>query len=244
LKYIELIKVLMWLKIIFSACGEDKLVERIVIAIDGPAGAGKSTISKIIARELNIEYIDTGAMYRAIALKIFESGISPDNIEGIRNILDTTDINFIGGRIFLDNRDVSKEIRTPEISSEASRISAIPMVREKLVHLQRNMASKKSVIMDGRDIGTNVLKDAQFKIFLTASVEERAGRRYKELCNNNMNVTFEGICKDIENRDRNDMEREINPLRRAEDALLVGTTGKSIDDVVNEILKIVNTDRE
>lgn len=215
-------------------------MERIVIAIDGPAGAGKSTISRIIAKRLNIEYIDTGAMYRAIALKAAKNGISIENIDGIKDLLENTDISFISGRIFLDEIDVSNEIRTPEISSLSSSISAIPIVREKLVSLQRSMAKEKSLVMDGRDIGTNVLKDAKYKIYLTATVEERAARRYNELCRKKVDVSFENICKDIVLRDKNDMERKINPLHMAEDANLVDTTGKSIEEVVNDILSIVS----
>lgn len=214
-------------------------LEKIVIAIDGPAGAGKSTISKIIASKLNIEYIDTGAMYRAVALKAVNNNISFGDLESISRILKDTDINFIAGKIYLDGVDVSDKIRTPEMGTYASDISAIPIVREKLVELQRGMAANKSLIMDGRDIGTNVLKDAKHKIFLTATVEERAVRRYNELLNKNQDVTFEKICSDIEARDKNDMGRKINPLYQAEDAILVDTTGKSIIAVVDEILNIV-----
>lgn len=221
-----------------------KIVKRIVIAIDGPAGAGKSTISKLVAKRINIEYIDTGAMYRAIALKTLNNGIDFEDIDGIEELLKNTDINFSNGKIYLDGIDVSDKIRTPEMSNLASSISAIKVVREKLVYLQRLMAAKKSLVMDGRDIGTNVLKDAKYKIYLTATVEERAIRRYNELCKKNIDVTFENICKDIVTRDKNDMEREINPLYKAEDAILVDTTGKSIEEVVNEILNIVMKDGE
>lgn len=219
-------------------------MKRIVIAIDGPAGAGKSTISKVIAKRLNIEYIDTGAMYRAMALKALNNGIDIEDIDGIVNLLKNTEINFNIGKIYLDGIDVSNKIRTPEMSNLASKISAIPIVREKLVNLQRDMAAKKSLVMDGRDIGTNVLKDAEYKIYLTATVEERASRRYNELCRKKLDVTFENICKDIALRDKNDMERKINPLYMAEDAKLVDTTGKSIDEVVNEIINIVMKNRK
>ncbi len=219
-------------------------MERIVIAIDGPAGAGKSTISKIIAKRLNIEYIDTGAMYRAIALKTLNNNIDIEDIDGIGNLLKNTDINFNSGKIYLDGVDVSNKIRTPEMSNLSSKISTIPIVREKLVNLQRDMAAKKSLVMDGRDIGTNVLKDAKYKIYLTATVEERASRRYNEFCRKKLDVTFENICQDIAARDKNDMERQINPLYMAEDANLVDTTGKTIDEVVNEIINIVMKDRK
>jgi cytidylate kinase len=216
-------------------------MDRIVIAIDGPAGAGKSTISKIVAKKLNIEYIDTGAMYRAVTLKLKRKNVSLSDEEELKKIMDETDIDFVNSRVYLDGEDVSEEIRMPYVSEMVSEVAAKGVVREKLVQLQRNMAAKKSVIMDGRDIGTNVLKDANYKIYLTASVEERAERRYKEMKEKGINVTFSEICHDIQERDRIDMSREINPLKKAEDAVLVDTTGKGIDDVVEEILKIANS---
>lgn len=215
-------------------------MRNLIIAIDGPAGAGKSTISKIIAEKLNIEYIDTGAMYRAVTLKIIRKGISLNDDDAIECMLKETEIDFINGRIYLDGEDVSKDIRTIEVSSKVSDVAAKSYVRQRLVEIQKNMAAKKSVIMDGRDIGTNVLKDANYKIFLTASVEERAKRRYKEMIEKGSNVTFEDVCKDIENRDRIDSTRKVNPLRKADDAIEVDTTSKSIDEVVDEILSIVN----
>lgn len=212
---------------------------KIIIAVDGPAGAGKSTISKIVAEKLNIEYIDTGAMYRAVTLKLLKNNIPIEEDEKIKEILEKTDVSLSGGRVYLDNEDVSEEIRMPYVTKNVSEVSAKPYVREKLIKLQRNMAMKKNVIMDGRDIGTNVLKDATHKIFLTATVEERARRRYKELCEKKIEVSFESVYKDIENRDHYDSTRKINPLRRAEDAILVDSTSKGIDDIVNEILNIV-----
>ncbi|MCX7885355.1 MAG: (d)CMP kinase [Caloramator sp.] len=214
-------------------------MKNIVIAVDGPAGAGKSTISKIVAERLKIEYIDTGAMYRAITLKLIRKGICLEDIDAIKKILNETNIDFVNGKIYLDKEDVSEDIRKIEVSSKVSDVAAIPYVREKLVELQRRMASFKSVIMDGRDIGTNVLKDANIKIFLTATVEERAKRRYKEMIEKGNDVTFEDICKDIENRDRIDSTRKVNPLRKADDALEIDTTSKTIDDVVSEIISIV-----
>lgn len=215
-------------------------MKNMVIAIDGPAEVGKSTISKILAQKLNIEYIDTGAMYRAVTLKIIRMGIDLQDDEAIKDMLKYTKIDFVKGRIYLDGEDVSEEIRTIKVSSKVSDVAAKPYVREKLVEIQRKMAMQKSVIMDGRDIGTNVLKDANVKIFLTASIEERAKRRYKEMIEKGINVTFEEICRDIENRDRIDSTRKTNPLRKAEDAVDIDTTSKTIDEVVEEIISIVN----
>lgn len=209
------------------------------IAVDGPSGAGKSTIAKAVAAKLNIEYIDTGAMYRAIGYKVANSGVSVDDTKAIEDLVSTTDIDLVEGRIMLDGSDVSDKIRTPEISMMASKCSAIPAVREKLVEIQREMGRRKSVIMDGRDIGTNVLKDAEYKIYLTASAEERAQRRYKELVEKGENQTYEEVLEDIIQRDHNDMTRELNPLRKADDAIEIDSTGMNIDQVVAEMLKIV-----
>ncbi|KRQ86624.1 Cytidylate kinase [Caloramator mitchellensis] len=215
-------------------------MRRISIAIDGPAGAGKSTIARIIADKLNIEYIDTGAMYRAVTLKFLRKGIDLDNdYDKISNILSYTDINFEKGKIYLDDEDVSEEIRLPEIGKYVSRVAAMPEVREKLVKLQREIALKKSVIMDGRDIGTNVLMNADVKIFLIASAEERARRRYTELHEKGIEVSFDEIYKEIENRDYIDSTRKINPLRKAEDAITIDSSNKTINEVVEDILLII-----
>lgn len=214
-------------------------MKKFSIAIDGPAGAGKSTIAKIIAQRLKIEYIDTGAMYRAITLKAIRRGINISNIYEIIDLLNETDINFMNGRVYLDGEDVSEEIRLPEIGRFVSQVAAIKEVREKLVAIQRNIAKNKSVIMDGRDIGTNVLKDADIKIFLVASVEERAKRRYKELLEKGIEVSYDDIVKEIEKRDHIDSTREVNPLKKADDAIVVNNTNKSLEEVVEEILNIV-----
>ncbi|CCJ33323.1 MULTISPECIES: (d)CMP kinase [Caloramator] len=214
-------------------------MKKFSIAIDGPAGAGKSTIAKIIAQRLKIEYIDTGAMYRAITLKIIRNGTDINNIDEIIELLEKTDINFINGRVYLDGEDVSEEIRLPEIGKLVSQVAAIKEVREKLVAIQRDIAKNKSVIMDGRDIGTNVLKDAEIKIFLVASVEERAKRRYKELLEKGIEVSYDDIVKEIEKRDYIDSTREVNPLRKADDAIVVNNTNKTLEEVVEEILNIV-----
>ena len=209
------------------------------IAIDGPGGAGKSTIAKLVASELGIDYIDTGAMYRAVAYKTISGNVDVSDETALKTMLDDTDIDFRDGSIYLDDKCIDKEIRTPEISRMASSVSALQPVREKLVELQRGMGRKKSVIMDGRDIGTNVLTDADYKFFMTASAEERAERRYKELIEKGESVTFDEVLADINQRDKTDMERELNPLRKAHDAVEIDTTGLSIKEVVALILKNV-----
>jgi cytidylate kinase len=207
------------------------------IAIDGPGGAGKSTIAKLIAKALNIDYVDTGAMYRAVALKMQRKGLTAENPALVEEMLKDTDIDFKDENIVLDDVIVNTEIRKPEMSVLASACSSLPCVREKLVELQRKMGETKDVIMDGRDIGTNVLKNAEFKFFLTASPEERARRRYTELQEKGENVSLETVLKEINERDYKDSNRELNPLTKAGDAIEVDTTGMSIDEVVETILK-------
>ncbi|MBQ3611025.1 MAG: (d)CMP kinase [Firmicutes bacterium] len=207
------------------------------IAIDGPSGAGKSTIAKLVAKKLGIDYIDTGAMYRAVGYKMKREDVPFEECDELQAMLDATDIDFVSGDIILDGQIVNTLIRTSEVSQMASKCSALPMVREKLVEIQRNMGSRKSVIMDGRDIGTNVLKDAEYKFFLTASAEERAERRHKELIEKGEEITFEEVLRDIQARDHNDMTRALNPLRKADDALEVDSTGMDIDQVTEAILK-------
>lgn len=209
------------------------------IAIDGPAGAGKSTIARIIAERLGFLYIDTGAMYRAVTLYMIENDISIDDINKITRLMDCMDIRLNNSSIFVNGRDITDEIRSQKVNKLVSPVSAIPEVREKLVELQRNIASENSVVMDGRDIGSNVLKDADVKIFLTASVEERARRRCQEMVQKGVNVDLNIIIKDISIRDKADSERKLNPLIKADDAVVVDTTGKSIDEVVEIILGII-----
>ncbi|MBQ3924027.1 MAG: (d)CMP kinase, partial [Firmicutes bacterium] len=199
------------------------------IAIDGPGGAGKSTIAKILSSELGLEYIDTGAMYRAFALKTIKSGTDIADEKQLDAMLAATDIDFRKGEIFLDGENVSGLIRTPEISKAASKVSAIPAVRRKLVAIQRQMGHDKEVIMDGRDIGTNVLTDAPFKIFLSASAEVRAKRRYDELLAKGEEVSYEDVLSDMIERDRADMTRETDPLRKADDAIEIDTSDMTID---------------
>lgn len=213
--------------------------DKIRIAIDGPSGAGKSTIAKAVAKALGIDYIDTGAMYRAVGYKMMQNGITINNTEALAEMLANTDIDFCDGNIILDGNIINDKIRTEEIGKMASAASALPDVRTKLVDLQRKMGENKSIIMDGRDICTNVLPNAEYKFFMTASAEERADRRYKELIEKGMEVSYENVLEDIKKRDHNDSTRALNPLKKAEDALLLDTDGMGIDDVVNHILEEV-----
>ena len=206
------------------------------IAIDGPGGAGKSTIAKLVGDKLGLEYIDTGAMYRAVGLKLNREGIKPDDLISISNVLEETTIDFVNGKIILDGDDVSDIIRTQEISKLASIYSQIPEVRSKLVDIQRKIAAGKSVIMDGRDIGTNVLTDAELKIFLTADSMVRARRRYEELRSKGVKANLDDIHEEIKDRDYQDMNRKLNPLVQAEDAVMLDTSDMTIDEVVNTIV--------
>ncbi len=210
------------------------------IAVDGPSGAGKSTIAKAIAKKLNIDYIDTGAMYRAVGYKMLKEGVALTDLEGLEKMLECTEIDFSEGNIYLDGEIVNDYIRTPEISKQASDCSAIGMVRKKLVDLQQKMGEAKSVIMDGRDIGTVVFPDAEFKFFITASAEERARRRYEELIAKGQDVTFEQVLTDLNTRDHNDSTREITPLRKADDAVEVDTTAMNIEEVVDYVCDLMS----
>lgn len=205
------------------------------IAIDGPSGAGKSTIAKAVAKRLNIDYIDTGAMYRAIGLKMTQNGLPMEESSELQKMLDDTDIDFCSGDVILDGEVINDQIRTPEMSMAASACSALGMVRTKLVQLQRGMGQKKSVIMDGRDICEVVLPDAEYKYYLTAAAEERARRRTLELQEKGQDVTFEQVLEDIQQRDYNDMNRAVTPLRKAEDAVEIDSTSMSIEEVVDFI---------
>lgn len=205
------------------------------IAVDGPSGAGKSTIAKAVAKKLNIDYIDTGAMYRAVGYKMLQEGVALTDIEGLQNMLDHTEIDFSQGNIYLDGTIVNDVIRTQEISKQASDCSAIGIVRKKLVDLQQKMGESKSVIMDGRDIGTVVFPDAEYKFYVTASAEERARRRYEELAAKGQDVNYDQVLIDINTRDHNDSTREITPLRKADDAVEVDTTEMNIEEVVAHI---------
>ncbi len=213
------------------------------IAIDGPAGAGKSTIAKKLAAEYGYIYVDTGAMYRAMALYLLRRGISADDKAGIEKACEYADISikFIDGeqKVLLNGEDVNGLIRTPEVSSMASASSVNGKVREKLVSLQQKLASDTDVVMDGRDIGTKVLPDAEVKIYLTASTAVRAKRRYDELKQKGETCDLAKIEQEIEERDHRDMTREISPLKQADDAVLVDTSDLGIEEVVKEISKII-----
>lgn len=212
---------------------------KIRIAIDGPSGAGKSTIAKRVAKLLGIDYIDTGAMYRAIGYKMLQKQVGLNDSEDLKQLLAQTEIDFSGGNVILDGEIVNDWIRTPEVSKMASDCSALPEVREKLVALQKKMGQTKSVVMDGRDIGTNVLTDAEYKFFMTASSAERAHRRWLELKEKGENVDLSKVEEDIIQRDHNDSTRKLNPLKRAEDAMELDTTGLTIEEVTDKILEVV-----
>ena len=210
------------------------------IAIDGPAGAGKSTIAKMVSARLGYIYVDTGALYRTVALYITENNIPDEDIEKSLENADVS-LRFVDGtqRVFLGDRDVSDLIRTPEISMAASRTSAIPAVRAYLFETQQKIARENNILMDGRDIGTVVLPNADVKIFLTASAEERANRRYKELAEKPDCPSYEDILKDIVQRDYQDMHREIAPLKQADDAVLVDTTKLSLEESAEAIVNVI-----
>lgn len=212
------------------------------IAIDGPAGAGKSTIARRVAKELSFIYVDTGAMYRAMALYLLRKEVNKDDTEQIGNICQDAEISieYQNGEqiVLLNDENVNSYLRTEEVGNMASVSSSVPLVREKLLSLQRKLARDMSVVMDGRDIGTTILPDADVKIYLTASSLTRAKRRYLELQEKGTVCNLDEIQKDIEERDQRDMNREISPLRQAEDAVLVDSSDLTIQQVVDRILQI------
>ena len=212
------------------------------IAIDGPAGAGKSTIARAVAKELSFICVDTGAMYRAVALYLMELGITAEQKDQISEKCQDAhvSIRYVDGeqQVWLNDRDVSSQIRKEEVGNMASVVSAVPAVRQHLFQLQRSLAAENNVVMDGRDIGTTILPDAQVKIFLTASVETRGKRRALELEAKGEKHSIEEICQDIRDRDHRDMTREISPLRQAEDGVLVDSSDMTISQVVQRILDI------
>lgn len=211
-------------------------MKNLVIAVDGPAGAGKSTIAKIVADKMNINYIDTGAMYRAITYKVLQSGIDINNENEVIEIAKKSDIDFKDNNIYLDGKILKEEIRTPEVSHNVSNVAQIKDVRHLMVDVQRDIGNKSSVILDGRDIGSYVFPNADYKFFLVASSKERGERRYKELIKKGYNTTLEEVINDVIRRDEIDSNREFAPLVKANDAIEIDTTGKSIDKVVESVI--------
>jgi cytidylate kinase len=219
----------------------EAVMKKLIIAIDGPAGAGKSTVAQILAHRLHYNYIDTGAMYRGITWKAMKSNVI-GNTTAIERIVQNIDIKltYINGKttVLIDGSDVTAEIRTPEVSRMVSEVAQVQTVREVMLQLQREMAVHGGVVMDGRDIGTHVLPNADIKIFLTASIKERAERRWRELTEKGFEVKLEELEEEIATRDKNDCEREFAPLVQASDAILIDTTFLSIEEAVEEITKI------
>ena len=210
-----------------------------VIAIDGPAGAGKSTIAKLVADKINYTYIDSGAMYRALTLKVLESSMDLQDKEAIIGISEIVDIDFKEKSIYLDGEVVDKQIREERINKNVSYISAIPEVRRNIVQLQRRISQGKNVVMDGRDVGTVIFPNAFLKFFITASLEERAKRRCTEIEDNGTQADLHDIKSQIEKRDYIDTNREDSPLIQAEDAILIDSSGKSIEEVLKEVLTYI-----
>lgn len=211
-------------------------MNNLVIAIDGPAGAGKSTIAKIIAKELNINYIDTGAMYRAVTLKCLQNNVNIADENTVIELAKKTEIDFKDNNIYLDGKIVNEEIRTIEVTNNVSNVAKIKEVRYLMVDVQREIGKRSSVILDGRDIGSYVFPNADYKFFLIATPQERGARRYKELVEKGIEVKLQDVIDDIIKRDEIDSSREFAPLVKAEDAIEIDTTGKSIDDVVQSVL--------
>ena len=212
-------------------------MNNIIVAIDGPAGSGKSTIAKIIAKKFNFTYIDTGAMYRMITLYLLENNIDFDDLKEIEKVLNTVNLDMQGDKFYLNNADVSTKIREKRINENVSKVASIKIVRSNLVDLQRKVSNNKNVILDGRDVGTVIFPNAQVKIFLIASPEERARRRYNEFLEKKTEITYDEVLKSIKERDHIDSTRDESPLKKADDAIELDSTNLTIDDVVNFISK-------
>ena len=210
-----------------------------VVAIDGPAGSGKSTVSKLVAKKLGFLYVDTGAMYRALTLKAMRNNIKMDEEAALIELSKNTKIDLEdaedGLKVYLEGEDVSKEIRSPRVTNNVFYVARIPGVREEMVKLQRQVSRKADVVLEGRDIGTVVFPDAQYKFYLDASFDERVRRRYKDLVRDKHNMTIEQVAKDLKERDDKDLTRKVAPLKKADDAEFVDTTNMTIDDVVGYI---------
>ncbi len=215
-------------------------MKKFVVAVDGPAGSGKSTVSKIIAKRYGFTYLDTGAMYRMIALKVLRDGLDLEDIEKIEEMLSKSKIDIDGEKFILDGKDVSSEIRSREVTAVVSKVAAVKIIREKLVDMQRSIGSGKKVILDGRDIGTVVFPDADLKVFLVASPDERAMRRVKDYEEKGHNAEFESVLKEIKKRDKIDSTRKESPLKKASDAVELDTSGMSIEDVCGAISEMID----
>lgn len=215
----------------------------LVVAVDGPVGAGKSSVAKLVSKKLGIIYVDTGAMYRAVGLHAIRNNVNMSDEEQMKELIKdiniTVTLNNGIQQVYLNNENVNDLIRTPEISMAASKVATIPAVRLKLVEVQRNLAKDNDVIMDGRDIGTYVFPNATKKFYLVASIEERSRRRHAELIQKGHNVTLEDVKNDVEARDKNDSSRQMAPLKPADDAIIYDTTGKTLEKVVDELVDII-----
>jgi len=219
----------------------------VIIAIDGPAGSGKSTTSKLVANRLGISHLDTGSMYRAITAHFIKNSYSLDSID-VSSVMNSIDLEISDSSdkesVFLNGEDVTDRLRSNEVSKLVSDISSVKEVRAKMVRIQRRISSNKSIVIDGRDIGTVVFPDAKFKFFITASIDSRAKRRFDELQESDLNVTLEQIEEEIKSRDHFDTTRDNSPLKKAEDAITIDTTHLSISEQVNMILEIINNNQE
>lgn len=215
-----------------------------VVAIDGPAGSGKGTITKLVGEKIGLLNVDTGALYRCVTLYMIENNIKPDDIDAINKMLESIDISIKRinneDRFFLNGRDVSKEIRESAVNERVSPYSQIPEIRKAMTRLERKIGENTDIIMEGRDIGTSVFPDADVKIYLDATPEERAKRRLKQNLEKGINMTYEEVLKAIIQRDNNDKNRTVDPLRQAEDAIYLDTTELSIDEVVEKVIEIIN----
>ena len=212
-------------------------MNNIIVAIDGPAGSGKSTIAKLLAKKYNLTYIDTGAMYRMITLYLLENNIDISDLKEVERVLNTVNLDMQGDKFYLDNVDVSTKIREKRINDNVSKVASIKIVRSNLVDLQRKISNNKDVILDGRDVGTVIFPNAQVKIFLIASPEERARRRYNEFLEKKTEITYDEVLKSIKERDHIDSTRDESPFVKADDAIELDSTNLTIEDVINFISK-------
>lgn len=219
-----------------------------IVAVDGTAGSGKGSITKIVAEKLNLTAIDTGAMYRCVALAMIEANIKMEELDKIEELLKNSKIEFIenenGKKVFLNGKDVTLKIRSIEVTEYASPVATIGIVREHLVKLQRKMAESQDIIMEGRDIGTNVFPNANVKIYLDATPEERAKRRFRQNKENGINIPYEEILQNVIDRDYRDSHREISPLTKAPDATYIDSTGMTVEEEAEEVIKIIKQKRQ